>query len=329
MRPDVSVVIPTYNRRSMVQEAIESCFAGNDEIDVEVVVVDDGSTDGTQDYLKGIDDERVRPIFQEHQGAQVARNKGQDAARGRALKHLDDDDHLLPGKLTAEFRRLKESEADVCYAHFYKWDLAADRRWLFENSGPEDTEADFYTALLSKSIDRLQLGLLFDREAIVDLAWDESLPYLQDVNFMVRAASRGLRCAKLDSPVAMHRIHEGDRISDVRGNAETSRLLTMKCGWYDHAFRNLKQIGGVKPIHKKATAVALWREAHKLAPYNWDEAYPWFRRALDLWPDFRPKRSNNVFSVLDELVSPLTTERIVCPLRRYRLHFSEPMTLSD
>jgi len=49
MRPDVSVVIPTYNRRSMVQQAIESCFEGNDEIDVEVVVVDDGSTDGTRE----------------------------------------------------------------------------------------------------------------------------------------------------------------------------------------------------------------------------------------------------------------------------------------
>jgi len=48
MRPDVSVVIPTYNRRSMVQQANESCFEGNDGID-EVVVVDDSSTDGTRD----------------------------------------------------------------------------------------------------------------------------------------------------------------------------------------------------------------------------------------------------------------------------------------
>ena len=48
MQPDVSVVIPTYNRRSMVQQAIESYFEGNDGTDVEVVVVDDSSTDGTR-----------------------------------------------------------------------------------------------------------------------------------------------------------------------------------------------------------------------------------------------------------------------------------------
>jgi glycosyltransferase involved in cell wall biosynthesis len=326
--PDVSVIIPTYNRRSMVQQAIESCFEGNDGIDVEVVVVDDGSTDGTREYLERIDDDRVHSIFQEHQGAQVARNAGQKAARGKAIKHLDDDDYLLPGKLSEEFRRLENTGAEVCFAHFYKWDVVADERWLFENSGPDNPEADFYTALLSKSIDRLQLGILFDRQAIADLSWDESLPYLQDVNFMVRAAGRGLSCTRLDAPVAMHRIHEGDRISDVRGAAETSRLITMKCGWYDQAFQDLNEVNEVRPSHKRATAVALWREAHKLAPYDWDEAHRWFQRALDLCSGFRPKRSNKVFSVLDGLASPLTTERVMSPVRRYRLYVAEPTTLS-
>jgi len=329
MCPDVSVVIPTYNRCSMVQQAIESCFEGNDGIDVEVVVVDDGSTDGTREYLERIDDDRVRPIFQEHQGAQVARNAGQKAAQGRTIKHLDDDDYLLPSKLSEEVRKLNNSNADVCFAPFYKWDITTDERWLFENSGPDDPEADFYTALLSKSIDRLQLGILFDRRAIKDLWWDESLPYLQDVNFMVRAAGRGLSCVKLDTPVAVHRIHDGDRISDVRNAAEKSRLLAMKCSWYDQSFRDLKKVGAVEPLHRRATAVGLWREAHKLATYDWNEARRWFERALDLCPDFRPERSNRVFSTLDQFASPLITERLMSPVRRYRLYVTEPMTLSD
>ena len=327
MNPEVSVVIPTYNRRAMVERAIESCFKGNEEVDVEVIVVDDGSTDGTQEYLKNIDDERVRPIFQEHQGAQVARNAGQEAARGKAIKHLDDDDYLLPGKLLGEVRTLRESGTDVCFAHFYKWDLAADKRWLFENSGSEDPGADFYVNLMSKSIDRLQLGLLFRRQAIQDLRWDESLSYLQDVNFMMRAASRGLNCTKFDSPVAMHCIHEGDRISDVREAAGATRVISTKCRWYDQAYRDLKKEKEVELIHRKATASGLWREAHKLAPYNWNEAHRWFQRALDLYPELLPRRSNKVFEGLDRMVSPLATERVVSPLRRYRLCVAKPAKL--
>jgi glycosyltransferase involved in cell wall biosynthesis len=328
MRPDVSVVIPTYNRRSMVQEAIESCFAGNDEVDVEVVVVDDGSTDGTRDYLESIDDKRVRSIVQEHQGAQVARNAAQQAANGRAIKHLDDDDYLLPGKLVKEFDRLREQKADVCFAPFYKWDVLRDEQWLFENSGRDNVRDDFYISLLSKSIDRLQLGILFDREAISGLEWDESLPYLQDVNFMVRAAGRGLSCTRLDSPVAVHRIHGGERISDLRNTAEKAHILQRKCEWYHQAYRKLQNEKQVRESHEKATAIALWREAHKLAPYDWKEAQRWLRLALDIYPELQPERSNRVFSLLDRLASPFTTERIVNPFRRLRLHVAEPMSLS-
>lgn len=69
--PDVSVVIPTYNRENYLRRAVASCFDGNVGLDVEVVVVDDGSSDGTRKYL----DDRVRPIFQEHQGSQVVQQR--------------------------------------------------------------------------------------------------------------------------------------------------------------------------------------------------------------------------------------------------------------
>ncbi|PSO44676.1 hypothetical protein BRC21_01045, partial [Candidatus Saccharibacteria bacterium SW_7_54_9] len=226
--PDISVIIPTYNRRSMVQQAIESCFEDDDGIDVEVVVVDDGSTDGTRKYLGSIDDERVRLIFQEHQGAQVARNKGQQVARGRAIKHLDDDDYLLPGGLVREHRRLREADADVCFSAFYKHDVTNDSRRL-RNANYGNEHQDFFVALASRSISRLQLALLFDRSAISEVAWDESLPYLQDIDYMLRVASQGLRCVKLEHPVAVHRIHENDRISDVRNAADTVENLEMKC----------------------------------------------------------------------------------------------------
>lgn len=324
MRPDVSVIIPTYNRRSMVQEAIESCFAGNDEIDVEAVVVDDGSTDGTRDYLESIDDERVCPIFQEHQGAQVARNKGQHEARGRAIKHLDDDDYLVPGELVREFRRLRRTGADVCYADFYKVDTRLNKDpWVYENAGHQEVDGDFFTALVSGVVNRLQLAILFDQAAIAGLAWDESLDYLQDVNFMLRAATQGLTCVKLDRVVAVHRMHEGERISDVRESAATERRLHMQAEWFDQAFRQFAKRDNLTDARQKAAAKGLWQMGHMLAPYDWESGYQWLRRAVEIDNGVTPERSNAFLTLLDRVLSPLSTERLTAPLRRYRLSLQE------
>jgi len=321
MRPDVSVVIPTYNRRSMVQEAIESCFAENGGIDVEVVVVDDGSTDGTREYLEGIEDDRVCPIFQEHQGAQVARNAGQQAARGETIKHLDDDDHLVPGELVREYRTLQETGADVCYSDFYKVDEVEDTSWVYTNAHHGEVDADFFVALVSGAVNRLQLAILFDVSTIEDLRWDESLEYLQDVDFMLRASTRGLSCVKLDRPVAVHRMHSGPRISDVRRSVATTKTLNMQAQWYDWAFGKLEAQNDVTDARRTAAAKGLWRLGHMLAPYDWESGYRWLRRAMEIDEGLSPPRGNRTLSVMDRVLSPLATEKLVNPLRKYRLSF--------
>jgi glycosyltransferase involved in cell wall biosynthesis len=317
--PDVSVVIPTYNRRTYVQQAIESCFEGNDGIRVEAVVVDDGSTDGTRDYLEQVEDELpVRAILQEHQGAQVARNAGQQAAWGTAVKHLDDDDYLLPGTLEIQYRCLQRNQVDVCYGDYYYQD---DReggqadRYFHNGDAP-----DFFTALLSKSINRLQLAILFRVRAIEDIRWDESLDYLQDVHFMTRVASRGLSSVHLDRPVAVHRLHGGDRISDVRKQGDVVHRVGLRCEWYWKAYQDLKDNKEeITDKQRRAAATGLWKEAHKLAPFDWDAFQYWYDRVRRIDAAFLPPRSNNLISVLDRFASPYFTEWIINPLRRHRL----------
>src|SRR5262249_5537598 len=111
--PSVSVIIPTFNRLGMLREAIASCFAGNQAIDVEVVVVDDGSRDGTVDYMAALHDPRVRVFCQGHLGSQAARNYGLRESRGEFVKFLDDDDWLCPGALSTEVLALRDHDADL------------------------------------------------------------------------------------------------------------------------------------------------------------------------------------------------------------------------
>ena len=97
MQPNVSIIIPTYNREKFIGAAIQSVLDQTYQ-DFEVIVVDDGSTDGTVDVVKEFS-EKVRYIYQPNQGRSHARNHGLGLAKGRYIAFLDSDDLYLQEKL--------------------------------------------------------------------------------------------------------------------------------------------------------------------------------------------------------------------------------------
>jgi len=106
MNPRVSVVIPTYNRAAKVPRGIESVLAQTFS-DLEVIVVDDGSTDGTGNILGEAFGNRIRYCPQANQGASAARNKGIAEARGDWIAFLDSDDEWEKDKLQWQFKALE------------------------------------------------------------------------------------------------------------------------------------------------------------------------------------------------------------------------------
>jgi glycosyltransferase involved in cell wall biosynthesis len=104
---EVTVVVPTRNRASMLGQALRS-VAAQREVDLEAVVVDDGSTDATAALVSGMKDRRVRLIRHERpQGVSAARNRGIAEARGPWVAFLDDDDLWAPGKLASQLAAAK------------------------------------------------------------------------------------------------------------------------------------------------------------------------------------------------------------------------------
>jgi len=110
----VSVIIPTYNHAVFLSEALESVFAQTCS-PLEVIVVDDGSTDGTADVLCGYE-RRIRVLRQANRGVAAARNAGASVASGELLALLDADDMWLPAKLERQIARL-DSEPEVGLVH--------------------------------------------------------------------------------------------------------------------------------------------------------------------------------------------------------------------
>jgi glycosyltransferase involved in cell wall biosynthesis len=112
-KPYFSIVIPMYNRARFIARALNSCLS-QDFTDFEIVVVDDGSTDGSADVVRCFTDGRIRLVCHEmNRGVSPARNTGVAAASGEWVIYLDSDDELLPGALATIYRRTSGVSSDV------------------------------------------------------------------------------------------------------------------------------------------------------------------------------------------------------------------------
>jgi glycosyltransferase involved in cell wall biosynthesis len=196
--PTVSVIVPTYNCAAYVGQALKSVLA-QDYTDLEVVVVDDGSTDATPEIVRSLPGP-IEYVRQDHRGPGAARNLGITRARGELLAFLDADDLWLPHKLRLQIEALERDPACgvVCTD---STDIDADGRLLvaskFQEIGLDYSRANgwvFEYELLKPFI--LPSSAVVRRRVADDLGgFDESLPLAQTTDFFVRASYRWpVRC---------------------------------------------------------------------------------------------------------------------------------------
>ena len=154
-QPVVSVVIPTHNYASYLPKALESCLNQTYK-HIEIIVVDDGSTDNTREFLGDYGD-RVRYVHQEHRGASAARNRGLSLAKGEFVNFLDADDYFTEDSIEIRLRILFESnEIGAVISSSYrqrKSDEDTNPVMTFKPKIKHDTISDkFYEDLLLEKI---------------------------------------------------------------------------------------------------------------------------------------------------------------------------------
>ena len=121
----ISVVIPTYNRERTLPRAIGSVLRQTYQ-EIELIVVDDGSTDQTRSLIESMDDKRIRYVYQPNQGACAARNRGVLEAKGSLIAFQDSDDEWLEDKLARQVEYMRQTQADIVFHAFSREGLEAE-----------------------------------------------------------------------------------------------------------------------------------------------------------------------------------------------------------
>ena len=183
----ISVIIPAYNVAGFLREAVDSALAQTFR-DIEVMVVDDGSADGSADTLRDLDDPRLRVIREGHAGSAAARNAGLRAASGELVAFLDADDRWAPQNLERQSAFLeRHPEVDMTFGHSLVIDEEG-RSLGFKSSS-------FAGPLSLRQLLRTnEIGngscLLLRREALDRAGWfDPKLSACVDIDVWMRVAS--------------------------------------------------------------------------------------------------------------------------------------------
>jgi glycosyltransferase involved in cell wall biosynthesis len=238
--PRVSVVIPTYNRAHTVGDAVASVLAQRLD-DLELIVVDDGSTDGTADVLSRVRDPRLRFVAGRHAGVAAARNLGVKHARADLVSFLDSDDVWRADKLAHEvgfldghpaaaavFSDLEKRDGGHTYPSFMR-ETAVFADYLRERSYPDgmlfSTREMRLVLLQEVPIKPSALTLrraAFERAGAFDETWSSS----EDWEFLLRFA-RDHRFGYIDRPLAVLRVGDDSlhRLDQARGERAMIQLL--------------------------------------------------------------------------------------------------------
>ena len=219
----VSIIIPVYNRPAMLRQAAASALAQTHR-DLEVIIVDDASTDDTPSVIDELtrSDPRVRSIRRENGGPGLARESGRVEARGEFLQYLDSDDLLLPRKLELQVAALRANpDAGVAYGMVRYRDAQGREIPCTWKNANQVQERIFPSFLISRWWETL--APLY-RRSVSDAAgpWT-ALRLEEDWEYDCRVGALGTRLVHVGEIVGEHRDHPEGRLSAAKQDAPRLR----------------------------------------------------------------------------------------------------------
>jgi glycosyltransferase involved in cell wall biosynthesis len=272
--PTVSVIIPAYNAEAYVGQAISSALASRN-VTLEVIVIDDGSTDGTWQVLESFGDAICKDRRQQG-GPYRARNYGARLARGKWLAFLDADDDWLPDKLARQLA-VADDETGLVYT---------DRLNFGDCSRVKERQSDGVSLWEGDVFERLLLGNFITLSSVLmHKRWFESLggfaveqSGVQDWDLWLRYAAAGGRIKLCREPLTRYRLHP-EQMSNELGQRASDREAVLRRALALPRGRQLPR-AIVRRAYAGVWEIAGWQAA---TSQRW-QAVGWYLRAAGHWP---------------------------------------------
>jgi len=249
----LSVVIPAFNAAPYVRTAVESVL-GQTHANLELIVVDDGSTDETADIVRSIEDERLRLLTGPNHGVSAARNRGLGHVRGMAVAFLDADDFWFPNKLRVQLQALGRDGSIAAVGSRMRY-VSPSGKWL--GVAGEMVSREDQARIQAASFMPFPLSSVLFRRGPLDLigGFDESLTQAEDLHLLSRIARHGSIVA-IPDVLGAYRIHAA--------SASARDLYLQKLSW-----RFVEQ----RVKAEKRGEVLTWETFRRTHPPSWRDRY--------------------------------------------------------
>jgi glycosyltransferase involved in cell wall biosynthesis len=273
----VSVVVPCFNGARFVAEAVRSALAQTHQ-DLEIVVVDDGSTDDSAAVVRGLGAPRVRIIAQANAGVSAARNRGAAAARGEYLAFLDQDDAWLPEKLERQLARFAERPAaGLVYADSF---IVAEDGAVLGRVGERARlpAGDVFDALLVENVVPVST-LLLPRAVFQMVGGFGRYRYVEDLDLILRVAAKH-PVDVVATPLSRYRVHPGSTSRVLGIEVATDELIALYRALMDaHPARRARITAALGRYLRDAAKTAVYQHRDGLARRYFAESLRYRPRA--------------------------------------------------
>ena len=265
----VTIGIPVYNCERWIEETIRSALAQT-WLEKEVLVIDDGSTDGTVEICRSFGS-KIQLVCQGRRGGNAARNHVLRLASGEWIQFLDADDYLNSEKIAAQLRGHPRPDSDVICSPvvFEVWE---NDQIISRDPQLFDLPIDWYSAWIRWNMPQTG-GCLWRTESLRKIGgWNESISCNQEYELYFRAFRSELKFEWTDVPLAVYRLWSEDTVcrKDKRAViAGKTELIRQFLEW-------LKATGNFQPEYRRLAGVACFEMARTLATQNLKQAKEYY-----------------------------------------------------
>lgn len=239
--PNVSIVLPTYNRANLLPRSIQSILSQAYQ-DFEIIVIDDASTDNTEEVIRKLNERRIVYVKQSlNRGEAAARNVGIGLAKGRYIAFQDSDDESLPERIEREVKVLKANNSQVGIVYTDAYRIQKDgRSFIFRSPHIRPKDCLIYLDALNYRVKNIGIGTsMIRRECFKKVGlFDEKLKYFVDLDFFIRA-SKYFQFYHIPMPLLKY-YEEGNNEDKLINAIEARKIILEK--YYEDINKNKKTL---------------------------------------------------------------------------------------